>query len=75
MRYAFKYKVTTPGLSQGDLSMKQLSFCMSCGSWVILQIVLKQNFFKQRQTQKILYMKLLLKMYVLYYTDVENIVK
>ncbi len=52
----------------------RLYLCSSCGSWVMLQIVLKRKFFIKRPLpHQLPYIKLLFKMHALYYTDVQNI--
>ena len=51
----------------------QLNFCSFCCSCVMLQFVLKQKFFIKRPvSQELPYIKLLFKMYALYYTDVRK---
>ena len=52
----------------------QLYIYSSCGSWVMLQVVMKQKFFiKQPLSQKLPYIQL--EIYTFYYNDVWNIVK
>ncbi len=48
--------------------------CSYCGTWVMLQIVLKRNIFIKRSlSHQLPYIKLLVKLHALYYTDVQNI--
>ncbi len=60
-----------------DLPMNlqaRLCLCSSCGSWVMLQIVLKRKFFiKRLPSHQLPYIKLLFKLHALYYTDVQYI--
>ena len=54
----------------------RLYFCSYCGSWVMLQIVLKRKFcIKRPLSHQLPYLKLLFKMHTLYYTDVQNTIK
>ncbi len=60
-----------------DLPMNlqaRLYLWSSCGSWVMLQIVLKWKFFIKRPlSHQLPYIKLLFKLHPLHYTDVQNI--